>query len=99
MNCPNCQKKVSIWKQFSIAVHGVFLCQDCLTKIEVKTTGARIFDWVIELILFPMGLLLVFVTDLSYLFMTVYLLSLFSAWFWIARLSIKKKLAFCHVSH
>jgi hypothetical protein len=98
MNCPNCQTKVNIWTQLSVAVHGVFICKSCSTKIEVKTTGARIFDWVIELVLFPAGLLLVFITDLSYLFMAVYLPSLFLMWFLIARLSIKKKLAFGHAS-
>lgn len=92
MICPTCKSKVKLGAQFSIAVHGVFVCKQCTTKIEVKTTAAKIFDWVIELILFPLGLLLVFITDLSYFFMATYLILLFIAWFLIARMSIRKRL-------
>lgn len=92
MICPVCKSKVKFGTQLSIAVHGVFMCKQCSTKIEIKTTAARIFDWLIELILLPLGLLLVFIADLSYFFMATYLISLFVAWFLVARISIKKRL-------
>lgn len=92
MICPTCRSEVKLGTQFSVAVHGVFVCPHCATRLEVKTTAARVFDWVIELVLFPLGLVLLFIADLSYVFMGAYLLSLFLAWFLIARMSIKKKL-------
>lgn len=92
MNCPRCGYKKNIVAQISVAMSGHFICSNCSTVCEVKSKREKAFDWLIELLLIPLGVVSMIIFDIHFVFVIVYLILLFLLWFLVARGAIKAKL-------